>query len=172
MRGLPVASALDSAQMASFERVVDRQAQRLVRSLTSIFLDEQLAADAVQDAFIQLYKHWGEVTAKGDPDPWLYRVAVNRASDYRRALTRASRLFQRLVKTAPADPVCVDWVPRAEFMSMLSQLPTRQRTAAALYYEADLSVAEIARVMEISEGAVNSHLHRARMALRKILEAT
>jgi len=33
-------------------------------------------------------------------------------------------------------------------------------------------VAEIARVMEISEGAVNSHLHRARMALRKILEAT
>ncbi len=40
--------------------MVDRQAERLVRSLTSIFLDKELAADAAQDAFVQLYKHWDE----------------------------------------------------------------------------------------------------------------
>lgn len=164
-------TSLGSAQTASFECVVDRQAQRLVRSLTSIFLDRELAADAAQDAFVQLYKHWDEVIKAGEPDAWLYRVAVNRARDYRRALTRASRLLQRLVNAAPAESASVDWAPRAEFMNILADLPTRQRVAAALYYDADFSIAEIARVMGISEGAVNSHLHRARVALRQNLEA-
>ncbi len=156
----------------SFEAVVDRTAERLVRSLTSIFLDPQLAADAAQDAFVQLYKHWDEVTAKGEPSAWVFRVAVNRASDYRRAMTRASRLVQRLIDASPPMPTSADWAPHMEFMSLLSTLPTRQRVAAALYYDADLSVAEIARVMGISEGAVNSHLNRARTALKQIMEAT
>jgi RNA polymerase sigma factor (sigma-70 family) len=162
---------LDAAGTESFEQVVDRQAQRLVRSLTAIFLDRELAADAMQDAFIQLYRHWDEVTKTGSPDAWLFRVAVNRGKDYRRAIARGSRLLQRLVGANRERPSYVDWEPQTEFMSVLSQLPTRQRIATALYYDADLSVAEIARFMGISEGSVNSHLHRARAALRSILEA-
>lgn len=158
--------------MDAYEQVVDRTAERLVRTLNSIFLDPELAADAAQDAFVQLYKHWDRVTEAGEPDAWLFRVAVNRASDYHRAMKRATRLFQRLVTMTPVSPASVDWAPHADFMSVLSGLPPRQRTAAALYYDADLSVAEIARVMDISEGAVNSHLHRARTALKEILEAT
>jgi RNA polymerase sigma-70 factor, ECF subfamily len=151
--------------------VVDRQSERLVRSLSAVFLDRELAADAAQDAFIQLYVHWDEVTRAGKPDAWLYRVAVNRCKDYRRALARASRLLQRLGGAAPRESVSQEWAPRAEFMSVLSHLPARQRIAAALYYDADLSVAEIAKLMDISEGSVSSHLHRARVALKETLEA-
>jgi len=166
----PITAPLAPTQAASFEGVVDRQAERLVRSLTSIFLDKELAADAAQDAFVQLYKHWDEVIKQGEPDAWLFRVAVNRGRDYRRALARTARLLQRLVGAAPVESAAVDWAPRAEFMSILAALPARQRVAAALYYDADFSTAEIARVMGISEGAVNSHLHRARTALKQILE--
>jgi len=166
------AGVLERAQTESFEEVVDRQAERLVRSLTAIFLDRELAADGAQDAFVQLYKHWDAVTQAGSPDAWLFRVAVNCCKDYKSATARASRLFQRLVGAGPEHPDYVDWEPRAEFLSVLSQLPTRQRIAAALYYDADLSVAEIARVMGISEGSVSSHLHRARLALKDILETT
>lgn len=165
-------SSLDAAQVQSFEQVVDRQAERLIRSLTSIFLDPELAADAAQDAFVQLYKHWDEVTKRGEPTAWLFRVAVNRCKDYRRAITRTSRLVQRLIGAHPRSEASDDWTPKADFLSILAGLPARQRIAAALYYEADFSVAEIARVMGISEGAVNSHLHRARAALRDILEAS
>lgn len=154
-----------------FEQVVDRTAERLVRSLTSILLDRELAADVAQDAFVQLYKHWDEVAAMGNIEAWLFRVALNRATDYRRALTRASRLLERLAGTASRAPQTVEWAPRADFLSLLKHLPLRQRAAAALFYDADFSVAEIARVMGISEGAVNSHLHRARVALKEILEA-
>ncbi len=154
----------------AFEAVVDRQTERLVRCLTSIFLDGELAADAAQDAFVQLYRHWDRVTSAGSPDAWLFRVAINRGKDYRRGLTRTARLLQRLADAAPITGTAVEWAPRAEFLSLLQHLPARQRTAAALYYDADLSTAEIALVMGISEGAVNSHLHRARVALRRTLE--
>jgi RNA polymerase sigma-70 factor (ECF subfamily) len=163
--------SLDAAWPESYEEVVDRQCDRLNRCLTAVFLDRELAADAAQDAFVQLYVHWDRVTKTGNPDAWLYRVAFNRAKDYRRLIARTSRLFRRLVDTATREPNIPDWQPRAEFTSVLSQLPTRQRVAAALYYDADLSTSEIAKVMGLSEGSVNSHLHRARTALRDILEA-
>jgi len=54
---------------------------------------------------------------------------------------------------------------------MLRQLPTRQRVAAALFYQADMSIHEISQIMGISEGAVNSHLNRARRTLKEVLEA-
>lgn len=62
------------------------------------------------------------------------------------------------------------WYPDPSLVEILRPLPKRQRTAAALFYLAGFSTAEIARAMDISEGAVGSHLHKARQALRKILE--
>ena len=155
----------------TFEALVSQQGERLIKSLSAIFLDRELAADAAQEAFVQLYLHWDDVIQNGQPEPWLYKVAINRGKDYRRGLARAARLFQRLVDASGSEPGAEDCDPRTEFMSVLSGLPTRQRAAAALYYSADFSVADISAVMGISEGSVNSHLHRARVALKQILES-
>ena len=160
----------ETAWAESFEQVVDRQAERLVHSLTAMFMDREMAADAAQDAFVQLYLHWDKVTASGDPDAWLYRVAINRCRDYRRKLVRGGRLLERLAGSARPEAVSSDWRPRAEFLSVIAGPPRRQRIAAGLYYDADFSVAEIANVMGISQGAVSSHLHRARTALRHLVE--
>jgi RNA polymerase sigma factor (sigma-70 family) len=166
---------LDSIESARFDAVVRRSSARLIRMLDFVFLDREMAADAAQEAFVQLYLHWGEVGGSAEPEAWLYRVAVNRCKDHRRRLARAARLLARLtalttqgsgIATGPAT-----WHPTENFIAALRTLPVRQRTAAALFYEADLSVSQIAEAMSISEGAVNSHLNRARSALRKILEA-
>jgi RNA polymerase sigma-70 factor (ECF subfamily) len=150
--------------------VVGLQGERLIRSLAAIFLDRELAADAAQEAFVRLYLHWDEVVKGGDPTPWLYRVALNRCKDQRRALARAARLFERLVAASPTEPATPDWTPRADFLSVVERLPARQRVVAALFYDADFSIAEIAAVLGISAGSVHSHLHRARVALRQYLE--
>jgi len=163
--------AFDAYQAERFESLVSRYGERLIQSLAVIFLDRALAEDAAQEAFVQLYLHWDDVTKRGDPQAWLYRVAVNKCKDFSRGLARASRLFQRLADASPTEVNAEDWTPSGEFMGILRTLPTRQRAAAALYYSADFSVAEIAAVMGISEGSVNSHLHRARVALKQILEA-
>lgn len=162
---------LDPSQTARYEAIVSRYSERLIQMLDVVFLGQELAADAAQDAFVQLYLHWDEVGGSEEPEAWLSRVAVNRGKDYRRQLVRKARLLRRL---AAASPSAAEGrgVVEDHFIAVLRRLPSRQRTAAALYYHADLSISEIAKVMRISEGAVNSHLNRARRTLKRMLEAT
>ena len=89
-----------------------------------------------------------------DPVAWLYRVALNRCSDYRRIIARGTRLTERLKNTGTGL-----WVEphlaRTELALTFSALPRRQRTAATLYYLADMSTEEVARVMGVSQGTVD-----------------
>lgn len=144
---------------------------RLVKSLTLVALDREVAADAAQEAFLQLHRHWNEVQGYPDPVAWLYRVGTNRCNDHYRYLARTARMFKRLVDASAARNDGAEWESRSEALAILGCLPGRQRTAAGLFYGAGLSVADIANVMNISEGAVKSHLFRARATLRKNLEA-
>ncbi len=148
---------------------MNRHSARLVKTLGLITLDRGLAEDAAQEAFLQLYLHWREVPGMRDPAAWLYRVGMNRCKDYRRALGRAARLVERLGKSVDDGPQG-QWSPEADFLAILRPLPKRQRAAAALHYLAGFSTSEIANTMSISEGAVGSHLHKARESLRKVLE--
>jgi RNA polymerase sigma factor (sigma-70 family) len=110
------------------------------------------------------------VRGHSNPVAWLYRVGINRCKDYRRYLARASRLLTRVAADLPPEAESVEWDNRLDALAVLKRLPVRQRTAAALFFEADLSVADIASTMGISEGAVKSHLSRARESLRQVLE--
>ena len=168
------AVALRKAQAGSFESFMRGHCTRLVRALTAISFDREVAADAAQEAFVQLYLNWDKVDEFRDPVAWLYRVGINRCKDYRRFLSRTTKLVERVASQAKSeadDDKTAGWTCDLEFASIFRSLPIRQRTAATLYYLHDLSVEEIARVMDISEGAVNSHLHRAREALRGLVEA-
>jgi RNA polymerase sigma-70 factor (ECF subfamily) len=130
----------------------------LVRTLTLVVLDREAAADMV--------------SSHPNLPGWIHRVAINRAKDYRRSLARAARLVERLGNSPSVRQPVQPWLPETEFVSVLRGLPQQQRAAAALRYVGDLSVPEVAQVMGVSEGAVKSHLHRARVALKDMLEVT
>ena len=155
----------------SYESFVREQGPRLLQSLSLIARDRELAADAAQDALLQLYRHWNEVGEIRDPVAWLYRVAINRSNDYRRRAARSARLLARLITASAGDDWAAPDVAGTQLVAVFRALPLGQRTAATLYYLADLPVAEVARVMNVSEGTVNRHLYRAREALRGTLEA-
>jgi RNA polymerase sigma factor (sigma-70 family) len=163
------AMGLDSVEAARFDAVVRRSAGRLIHMLDAAFLDRELSKDAAQDAFVQLYLHWDKVGTSAEPEAWLYRVAVNRCRDHRRRVVRAGSLLWRLVSVADAPPT--DHLEAAgNFFHLLRTLPQKQRTSAALFYEGDMSITDIAGTMGISEGAVNSHLNRARSKPRELLQ--
>jgi RNA polymerase sigma-70 factor (ECF subfamily) len=168
----PDSVSRDGEWPADFEAFVDGHSARLVKSLALITLDRGLAEDAAQEAFLQLYLHWREVPGMRDPAAWLYRVGMNRCKNYRRALSRTAGLIDRLGRSVEGGQYPPEqWSPEADFVALFQPLPKRQRTAVALHYLADLSTSEIARTMGISQGAVSSHLHKARESLRKVLEA-
>jgi RNA polymerase sigma factor (sigma-70 family) len=153
----------------SYESFVEQHCTRLVQSLSLISQDRELAWDAAQDAFLKLYLRWDTVGDLRDPVAWLYRVALNRFSDYRRIVARAARLNERLGNTG-IEPWTEPRLGDTELALTFKALPRRQRVAATLYYLADLSTEEVARVMGVSRGTVDRHLYRARVALRSNME--
>jgi RNA polymerase sigma-70 factor, ECF subfamily len=163
-------SRLFDPRAERFELLFRNNFKQLVQTLSYVTFDRQTAEDAVQEAFARLYSRWDEVRAPDDAAGWLYTTALNRVIDERRAAGRFQRLLGSIGERASARAAAAWPEARPELVSAMRHLPLKQRTAAALFYLGDLSIAEVAGVMGVSEGSVNQHLNRARKALRTTLE--
>lgn len=119
---------------------------RLVRSLAAAAGNADLAADAVQEAFVQAHLHWRRVRRYDDPAGWVRRVAVNGVLNQRRSSSRRRAALDRAAVERPAPEPPYEW-PGADpsIAAALASLPLRQRTAFALRFVADLPVADVAR---------------------------
>jgi len=137
---------------------------RLVRSLAVAFSVE-LAADAVQDAFLVADRKWSAIRQYDDPVAWIRRVALNKARNQQRNLHRRAEILDsiRPQQPPPGDESLLD------LRDALAQLPTGMRVTVCLYYVADLPVKDIADTLGVSAGTVKSNLHDARERLRSLL---
>lgn len=145
---------------------------RLVRALTVAAGDRERAADAVQEAFVKAHLKWRRVQHYDDPVGWIRRVAINRLRDGHRSETRRARTLDRLGVVSQASTPTADVADGlggggADVMTMLGALPRQQRLCLALFYVDELSVAEIAAALGLSDGAVKFHLHQGRERLRE-----
>jgi RNA polymerase sigma factor (sigma-70 family) len=136
---------------------------RLVSSLLLVCGDLDVARDAVDEACARALLRWDRVGAMESPTGWTYRVALNflRRRARRAALEHA--LLRRETSTTEMPP------PASELWLIVSQLPPRQRTAIVLRYIADLTQADIARVMGITRSTVVSLLTDGQARLATLL---
>ena len=141
---------------------------RLVRALTLACGDPEVAADAVQEAFVKAHLHWRRIQKYDDPVGWIRRVAINRLHDDHRRQTRKGQAMQRLAGEPPVDSVEQHGFD-SDLPAILAQLPKQQRIAMALFYVDELSIAEVAVALDVSEGAVKSYLHQGRARLRSVV---
>ena len=142
---------------------------RLVRALTVVSGSQETAADAVQEAFVKAHLHWRRIERYDDPVGWIRRVAINRLRDGHRRNTRGARAIERLGSGTREEVVA--WSDGTDVASLLAELPRQQRLAMALFYVDNLSIAEVADTMKLSEGAVKFHLHQGRDRLRGVFSA-
>ena len=146
-----------SPRAVDFDETFRRCYQPMVRTLAVASGDREVAADCRQEAFLRAYPRWRRVSRLEDPVGWIRHVAINKMRDHFRKVERGRRAFDRVAgesettASAPDEP--------SELAALLASLPVQQRIAAALFYVDDLSVAEIAETMKLSEGAVKYHLH-------------
>jgi RNA polymerase sigma-70 factor (ECF subfamily) len=140
---------------------------RLVRSLALICGDGELAADAVQEAFVRAHVRWRTLRHYDDPVGWVRRVALNLLHDEHR---RAGRKRRAVAELAAAGAGATAETEPDGLADLLAALPRQQRIAVALYYVDGLPVADVAAAMGLAEGSVKSHLHDARRRLRAVLD--
>ncbi len=168
--GERASQAPTASDACSLESLFRAHYRTLVQSLALISGDDrEAAADAVADAFMELERNWKRIHTYEDPAAWVRRVALNKLCNHRRSLARRARALLRLQSGKEETSTEVQAMDLA-LKDALARLPIKQRTAIVLFYFADLSVADVAQAMGITEGSANQHLHRAREALRKRLE--
>ena len=141
---------------------------RLVRALTLACGDREVAADAVQEAFVKAHLHWRRIQQYDDPVGWIRRVAINRLHDDHRRQSSKGRALDRLAGQPQAESVEQHGFD-SDLPMILAQLPKQQRIAMALFYVDELSIAEVAAALNVSEGAVKSYLHQGRARLRSVV---
>jgi RNA polymerase sigma-70 factor (sigma-E family) len=130
--------------------------------------DKAAAEDAVQDAFIGLYRRWHHLSDPAKALPYLRASVLNQS---RLALRKAKRMprggvvLATQVFATSAESAVLSAEQRREVAAATRRLPRRQREVLVLRFYLELTDAEIAHELGIALSTVRSTLHRGLSAL-------
>lgn len=158
---------------AAFSEILNRYLKNML-ALAQRFSGNTADADeVVQEAFLRLWVHAPRWNAEGGATlkTWLSRVVMNLCIDrYRLKKPIALDDAGELVDPAASSFEAMQLADRRRMVQhLLLGLPDRQRIAISLAYLDEMSVNDVAKTMDLTAGAVESLLVRARRSLRKRL---
>jgi RNA polymerase sigma-70 factor (ECF subfamily) len=139
--------------------------------LISLLGDRASAEDVAALAFERLYRSRSRLDSRrGTPRAWLFAIARNAALDELRGRRRrgAYDLLEERAGEGVQDDALVDVERRATVRDALAALPLRDREIVLLKFHGQLSNAELARALGISESNAGTRLHRALTRLREL----
>jgi len=167
----------------AFEVLFKKYREQVARLVYSIAKDDSLVDDIVQEVFLLVYRHLAKFRQNAAFKTWVYRITVNEALRQIGRMKRwqplpegdfePSHLPSSLIVFDNGDSperVLVDGEQKRLVQRALDEIKPHHRMILVLYYLEDLSVQEIATVLEIPEGSVKSRLFYARESLRKVLD--
>ena len=177
---------LRSGDGAAAETWVRESTPRMLAVARRMLRSEDDARDAVQEAFISAFRGLDAFEGGARLSTWLHRIVVNAC--LMKLRTRRRKPEESIDDMLPnfledghhADEPrrwqggAVEWIERDEVRQAvrkaIDQLPETHRNVLLLRDIEELDTAEVAKMLEITEGAVKTRLHRARMALRGLLD--
>ena len=170
----------------AFETLVRRHGGRMLAVARRLLRDENDAADAVQDALLSVSRAIDGFQGGSRLSTWLHRVVVNAALMRLRAQRRRREesiedLLPRFVadghQARPAEPWAAPAEDRLEteetralVSASIGRLPETYRVVLMLRDIEELDTQETAAVLGVTANAVKIRLHRARQALRTLLD--
>lgn len=173
-----LAAGVAAGDHAAFERLMRQHNGRLFRIARAILKDEGEAEDALQDAYLDAYRHIGSFRREASLSTWLARIVINhalmRARRHRRERTVVPIDEHRAAREShgPAE-LPVDALRRAEIRRLLEQrideLPAAFRTVFVMREVEDMTVDETAAALGLQPATVRTRLFRARALLRESL---
>jgi RNA polymerase sigma-70 factor (ECF subfamily) len=134
-------------------------------------LDPNLADDIMQEVFIKVYEKMYSFRGQAAVKTWLFTITRNVASDnWKSAWSRKIILFgsrpSRVILPSAEQEVLSQLQEQVIWRYVL-ELPTKLREILLLHIHHELTLADLAAILHISEGTVKSRLHRARAKMNK-----
>ena len=159
------------AEEASFDEFYLGSRDAVLRQLTAMTLDRELAADTVQEAYARAWQRWSRVSLLSDPAAWVRTVAWRLAVSQFRRRAVARRMIHRIGDDDASGAMAGIASPEltVDVLAALRSLSSEHRQVLVLHEMAGLSVREVADETGVAEGTVKSRLARARERLGSVL---
>lgn len=176
--------AMDDKQLMLEVKRGDRRAfdtlyHRYARRLQGFFFrqlggDEERAADAMQDTLLRVFEHRERYVEGNDVGTWVFSIAYNLCKNIYRSNAYEAQYLQTL-DAQPAEESAVEiQMDHERLMEALQQvldaLPPPLRLLFSLRHEEELTVPQIAAILQIPEGTVKSRLHKTMNLIRQQLK--
>ena len=145
--------------VADLEHLFRAYWPRAYRAAYLIVHDAAAAEDIAQEAFVAAVRALDRFDRRRPFGPWLHRIVANRAIDWSRA--RAARAEVALPEERPAEARDAELGAPEELAAGLVELAPEHRAVIVLRYLLDYTPGEIAELLELPRGTVNSRLRRA-----------
>ena len=165
-------------ETALFEVLMRRHNQSVYRIVRGILDDDAEAEDVMQDAYVRAYQHLKQFEKRSTFVTWLTRIAMHEAFQRLRRRKRQVSLDSDEASSETTMPPVSNENPEQnaankELQAALSKailsLPPKYRSVVMMRDVEEMSTAEAASTLEISEEAVKVRLHRARAMMRRAL---
>ncbi len=170
---------------AAYEQLVREHMPKLLAVARRLTGNDDDARDVVQDGFLQAFRAIGKFEGNSRIGTWLHRIVVNAAlMKLRRARRKPESSIDQMLpaipkgedmrpvsawRDAPSDPI-ERRETRRLIRASIDKLPEQYRTVLVLRDIEEMDTQEAADLLGISPGAVKTRLHRARLALRELLD--
>lgn len=156
------------AQRGSRDALAELYAVHWPRAHRAAYLvvhDAGAAEDIAQDAFLAAVDALDRFDRRRPFGPWLHRIVINRAIDWGRR-----EALRRNAGDPAEEPAAAPEQLSGELMPALAQLAPEQRAVVVLRHLLEYTPGEIARMLELPRGTVNSRLRRGLDQLRDLIE--
>jgi len=168
--------AVKHGSRAALKRLYELESPRLYGIALRIVRRPEVAADALQEAFVQIWRNAGSFSAeRGDASAWLTGIVRYRALDAARKLRREVLSDDPTLGDRPEEPDIVEQIDNKVTAGALSRcvglLDDSQKRCVVLAFVDGLSHAEIAGRLQAPLGTVKSWIRRGLISLRSCLQA-
>jgi len=160
-------------ERAAFDELIARWHEPLWRYLRRLANHDDVAADLAQDTWVRVLRGIMRLREPASLRPWLFGIARRVAMD--RLRLRYSRPQAEDVDLEQLAALPDDLEPEGDLVALdlaMAALPLADREMLTLFYLRELSIADMASLLQIPVGTIKSRLFRARQALRRELDST
>ena len=158
---------LSTRNSGYFQVLYKRYSGKVYGKCISLLREEALAKDAAQEIFTKIFLNLAKFSERSKFSTWIYSITYNYCIDYLRKRKKEKNLFSTEMEDPPDR---VEEVPDTELLEMevsrlkvvLEKIPSGDKAILLMKYQDEMSIKEIAEVLDKTESAVKMKIKRAK----------
>lgn len=165
---------IESQANPCFNLLYQRYAGKVYSKCISLLKNEALAQDATQEIFTKIFLNLAKFGEKSKFSTWLYSITYNYCIDFLRRNQKQAAIFSDEIEKAP--DLAQEEVPDEALLAMevkqlktvLDNIPAGDKAVLLMKYQDDMSIKQIAEILDKTESAIKMKLKRAKAKAQQV----